>query len=84
LRTALARCAIAVLDFTYKEERQRETEMTLRMIIKTDTVDADGRASNTTERVRHIPADQVDAYREAARQSAPRGAVRTIKVVSEN
>jgi hypothetical protein len=58
--------------------------MTHRMIVKTETVDASGRATSTTERIRHIPADQLPARREAARQSAPRGATRTIKVVSEN
>jgi hypothetical protein len=58
--------------------------MTHRMIVKTQGQDASGRATSTTERVRNIPADQVEARREAARQSAPRGATRTIKVVSEN
>ena len=57
---------------------------THRMIVKTQGRDASGRATSTTERVRNIPEDQVEAQREAARRSAPRGAVRTIKVVSEN
>ena len=54
-----------------------------KMIVKTETADASGRATRTTEHVRHIPADQLDSRREAARQSAPRGATRTIKVVDE-
>jgi hypothetical protein len=57
--------------------------MTYRMIVKTETA-ANGRARATTERIPNIPADQVDARRELARQSAPRGATRTIKVVPEN
>lgn len=55
-----------------------------RMIVKTETVDSRGNAHTTTERVRHIPAGQVEARREAARQSAPRGAIRTVRVVSES
>jgi hypothetical protein len=55
-----------------------------RMIVKTQGRDASGRATSTTERVRNIPGSQVEARREAARQSAPAGSTRTIKVVSEN
>jgi hypothetical protein len=58
--------------------------MTHRMIVKTQETGTDGRATSTTEQIRNIPASQVEARREAARQSAPRGATRTIKVVSEN
>jgi hypothetical protein len=58
--------------------------MTHRMIVKTETADHQGRAVTTTENVRHIPASELEARREAARQSAPRGATRTIRVVSEN
>lgn len=57
--------------------------MTFKMIVKTQTIGTNGRARNTTEHIPHIPADQVEARREAARTSAPRGATRTIKVVSE-
>lgn len=57
---------------------------THRMIVKTETVDSRGRAKTTTERVRNIPSGQVESRRAAARQSAPRGATRTIKVVDEN
>jgi hypothetical protein len=55
-----------------------------RMIVKTQTKDTSGRAKTTTEHVRNIPASEVDARREAARQSAPRGATRTIKVLDES
>lgn len=58
--------------------------MTYRMIVKTETVNSAGRARTTTERISHIPADRVEADRAAARLSAPQGATRTIKVVSEN
>ncbi len=53
-----------------------------RMIIKTQTTE-NSQPVSATEHVRHIPADQVEARREAARQSAPRGATRTIKVLTE-
>ena len=53
-----------------------------RMIIKTQSVE-NGRPISTTEHVGHIPADQVEARREAARRSAPAGATRTIKVLDE-
>lgn len=55
-----------------------------RMIVKTETVDNAGRASSTTERVPNIPADQVESRRSAARESAPRGATRTIRVLDQN
>jgi hypothetical protein len=58
--------------------------MTHRMIVKTQSVGSDGRSKSTTEQVRHIPTDQVESRRAAARQSAPQGSTRTIKVVSEN
>ena len=57
--------------------------MTHTMIVKTETVDAAGRDSVTTERVPNILTADLDARREAARQSAPRGATRTIKVVEQ-
>lgn len=57
--------------------------MTYRMIVKTQTTDHNGRAKTTRETIPHIPADQLDARREAARTSAPRGATRTVKVVPE-
>jgi hypothetical protein len=58
--------------------------MTYRMIVKTETAGPDGRPSKQTERIEHIPAAELESRREAARMSSPRGAVRTIKVVSEN
>jgi hypothetical protein len=56
---------------------------TYRMIVKTQTVD-NGKPVNTTEYVRSILEDDVPARRDAARQSAPQGATRTIKVVAES
>jgi hypothetical protein len=63
-------------------ERTSEGDEMHRMIIKTRTV-RNGRPVSTTEHVGHIPADQVEARREAARRSAPAGATRTIKVLDE-
>lgn len=57
---------------------------THKMIVKTQGRDAAGKATSSTEHVRHIPTAELDARREAARQSAPRGATRTIKVVDEH
>jgi hypothetical protein len=56
---------------------------TYRLIITTDSIQ-NGRPTQTTERVRHIPADQLDSRKDAARQSAPAGATRTIKTVQES
>ena len=56
---------------------------TYRMIVKTETAE-NGKVKQTTERVRHIAGEDLPARREAARQSAPRGAIRTIKVVKES
>ena len=56
---------------------------TFKMIVKTDTKGTDGRSKQTTEHVRNVPESQLDSRREAARQSAPRGATRTVKVVQE-
>lgn len=53
-----------------------------RMIVRTQATE-NGQPTSTTEHVRHIPADQVENRRMAARQSAPRGATRTIKVLDE-
>lgn len=60
-----------------------KTSTTHRMIVKTYSVGIDGRTTSTTEYIRHIPADRVEADREAARTSAPAGSTRTIKVVKE-
>lgn len=57
--------------------------MTHAMIIRTETVNAAGRQSTTTERIPHIMTGELDRYREAARVSAPRGSTRTIRVVDE-
>ena len=57
--------------------------MTHTMIIKTQGVDRAGRATSTTERVPHLLSYELDERREAARQSTPRGATRTIRVVPE-
>jgi hypothetical protein len=57
--------------------------MTYTMIVKTSTVASNGRTSSATERVPHLMEDELDARREAARQSAPRGATRTIRVVPQ-
>lgn len=57
--------------------------MTFKMIVTTDTVNAAGRSTKTTEHVPHIPADQLDSRRETARTSAPAGATRTVRVVQE-
>lgn len=57
---------------------------TYRMIVKTETVDKAGKPTANTERVRHIPEAHLDERRATARMSAPMGATRTIKVVSEN
>lgn len=57
--------------------------MTFKMIVKTDSKNAAGRPISNTEQVRHIPEAELDSRREAARQSAPRGASRTIRVVPE-
>jgi hypothetical protein len=54
-----------------------------KMIVKTQTVNAAGRATSSTEHVRHIPAAEVADRRETARQSAPAGSTRTIRVVDE-
>lgn len=57
--------------------------MAHRMIVQTQTTDRKGRPLSNTEIVRHIPADQVEARRAAARLSAPRGSTRMIKVFDE-
>jgi hypothetical protein len=67
--------------FSLSAEASEGDEMH-RMIIKTQTV-RNGRPVSTTEHVRHIPADQLEARREAARRGAPAGATRTIKVLDE-
>ena len=56
---------------------------THRVIVKTQTI-KNGRQTSTTEHLRHVMPEQVEAYREAARMTAPAGSTRTIKVVSEN
>jgi hypothetical protein len=56
---------------------------TYRMIVKTEAIGTDGRSRVATERVPHIASRDLDSRREAARQSAPRGATRTIRVVPE-
>lgn len=57
--------------------------MTYRMIIRTETVDADGRSRTQREIVPHITDEDLDDRREQARRSAPQGATRTIRVVPE-
>lgn len=54
-----------------------------KMIVKTQTTGSDGRERTSTEQVRHIPASEVENHRRAARESAPVGSTRTVKVVSE-
>lgn len=54
-----------------------------KMIVKTQAVNAAGRPTSSTEHIRHIPAAEVEDRREAARQSAPAGSTRTIRVVDE-
>lgn len=44
---------------------------THKMIVKTQGRDAAGKATSSTEHVRHIPTADLDARREAARHSAP-------------
>lgn len=56
--------------------------MTYTMIVKTQSINAAGRPTSSTERIPHLMEGELDARREAARRSAPRGATRTIKVVS--
>jgi hypothetical protein len=63
-----------------EHNRNRENEMSKRMIVTTE--DNEGRKHS--ERIRHIPADEIPARREAVRQSMPRGSVYTVKVVDEN
>lgn len=54
--------------------------MTYRMRITTEGQDGKAR----TETIENIPADQVQARRDAARLSAPQGVTRTIKVHPES
>jgi hypothetical protein len=58
--------------------------MTYRMIVRTETTNSAGRTDRKAEIIHHIPEAEVESHRAAARLSAPRGATRTIKVVSEN
>jgi hypothetical protein len=60
-----------------------EIEMTHRMIVKTETME-NGRARTYTETIRFVPTDQLDERRAFARENAPKGSTRTIKVTSEN
>lgn len=54
-----------------------------RMIVKTETVDDKGRSKTTRETIPSIAEDQLDQRRRAARESAPAGSTRTIRVVRE-
>jgi hypothetical protein len=51
-----------------------------RMIVTTEN----NKGRKSSEQIRHIPADEIPARREAIRQSMPRGSVYTVKVLDEN
>lgn len=54
------------------------------MIVKTQSVNSKGRSVTTTEHICGIAPGDVETRRNAARKGAPRGATRTIQVLSED
>lgn len=50
-----------------------------RMIVTTEN----DKGRESSEQIRHIPADEIPARREAIRQNMPQGSVYTVKVLDE-